>query len=226
MYMPGRGSEVRCTLWALAAGALRCRIEASRGRIAAWLRTVQNPDGGFGYWEGRGSDLVSTAAAVGVVRRLSATVPELLDSSALRAFVDRCIGRDGDGSAAMPGTEPTLRQGLQALRIRHGLDDADPAALASLLGRHRVRGGGWANSGARLPDLLTTYEAVATADLHGLPVDEGHLRRFVDRVQSEGGTAWSPLAPGSGGPLADALGVLLRRRTEGELRILPDLVLS
>lgn len=227
MYMPARGSEIRCTLWGLTAGAFAgAGSTTSRRRVAEWLGTVQNPDGGFGFWEGRGSELLSTAAAVGVVRRLGATVPELLDASALRTFVERCTGSHGDGGAAMPGTEPTLRQGLQALRIRHGLGDADPAALASLLDRHRVRGGGWANSGARLPDLLSTYEAVATADLHGHPVEDGHLRRFVDRVQSEGGTAWSPLAPGSGGPLADALGALLRRRTEGELRTLPDLVLS
>ncbi|WP_280641320.1 prenyltransferase/squalene oxidase repeat-containing protein, partial [Streptomyces afghaniensis] len=63
MYMPGRGSEVRCTLWALAAGAF-AGDRAARHRIADWLADLQNADGGFGYWEGRGSDMVSTAAAV------------------------------------------------------------------------------------------------------------------------------------------------------------------
>ncbi|MCH6162574.1 prenyltransferase/squalene oxidase repeat-containing protein [Streptomyces marispadix] len=228
MYMPARGSEIRCTLWGLTAGAFADEeARQERRRIAEWLRGLQNPDGGFGFWEGRGSELLSTAAAVGVVRRLGATVPRLLDAAALRGFVTRCLVPGDDGSAALPGTEPTLRQGLQAQRIRHALGEGSPQALTALLDRHRVRGGGWANTGARLPDLLSTYEAVATADLYELPVDTAHLSRFTDRVHSDdGGTAWSPLAPGSGGPLADALGSLLRRRAAGTLRVLPDLVLS
>ncbi|QPP07358.1 prenyltransferase [Streptomyces bathyalis] len=226
MYMPARGSEIRCTLWGLTAGAFAGEAaQPARRRIAEWVRGIQNPDGGFGFWEGRGSELLSTAAAVGVVRHLGAAVPELLDAAALRAFVSRCLGPD-ECTAALPGTEPTLRQGLQAQRIRHALGEGSPHAVTSLLDRHRVRGGGWANTGARLPDLLSTYEAVATADLYGLPLDAEHLRRFTDRVHSDGGTAWSPLAPGSGGPLADALGSLLRRRVDGALRALPDLALS
>jgi hypothetical protein len=228
MYMPARGSEIRCTLWGLTAGAFAGEESVEgRRRIAEWLRGLQNPDGGFGFWEGRGSELLSTAAAVGVVRRLGATVPQSLDADALRGFVTRCLVPGDDAGAALPGTEPTLRQGLQAQRILHALGEGSPQAVAALLDRHRVRGGGWANTGARLPDLLSTYEAVATADLYELPVDTAHLSRFTDRVSSDdGGTAWSPLAPGSGGPLADALGSLLRRRAAGTLGVLPDLVLS
>lgn len=248
MYMPARGSEIRCTLWGLTAGAFAGDdAEPARRSVAEWLSGLQNPDGGFGFWEGRGSELLSTAAAAGVVRQLGATVPQLLDASALRGFVARCLGPGDDGTAALPGTEPTLRQGLQAQRIRYTLGEGSPAAVTALLERHRVRGGGWANTGARLPDLLSTYEAVATADLHGLPVDTDHLRRFTDRVHGADGTAWSPLAPGGGGPLADALGALLRRRAAagpgtaaaavppgtpvppgaaGTPRALPDLVLS
>lgn len=228
MYMPARGSEIRCTLWGLTAGAFAGdAARPARRRIAEWLAGLQNPDGGFGFWEGRGSELLSTAAAAGVAACLGVEVPRLLDASALRGFVTRCLVPGEEGAAALPGTVPTLRQGLQAQRILHSLGEGSPQAVAALLERHRVRGGGWANTGARLPDLLSTYEAVATADLFGLAVDTEHLSRFTGRVHSEVGTAWSPLAPGGGGPLADALGALLRGRAAAPApEPLPALVLS
>jgi hypothetical protein len=214
MYMPGRGAEIRCTLWGLAAGAFGDprRHPDERRDMLAWVRSLQNPDGGFGFWEGRGSEPLSTAAATAVVALLGADVRRVLDAPALRSYA---AGVDAG----------RLRPGLQALRIRHALGEADPAALALLLDRHRVKGGGWANDGNRMPDLLSTYEAVATADLYGTGIDTAHLRRFTDRVRTGHGTAWTPLAPEGGGPLADALGTLLHRRTT-DVRPLPPLVLS
>jgi prenyltransferase beta subunit len=226
MYMPARGSELRCTLWGLAAGAF-AGDSGGRNRITSWLSQMQNPDGGFGYWEGRGSDLVSCAAAVEVARLLGVPVAVALNPAALRGFVRRCRhpcspGYDGPGSAA-----PRLRPSLQAVRVLHAVGDTDARALTVLLDRHRVKGGGWANSGNRVPDLLSTYEAVVTADLHGVPVDLVHLRRFVDRVHTSSGTAWTPMgAPASGGLLARCLAGLLRKRLSGSSRILPALTLS
>ncbi|MHC0429350.1 prenyltransferase/squalene oxidase repeat-containing protein [Streptomyces sp. O3] len=216
MYMPGRGSEIRCTLWGLTAGAFDDpeRDAAERAGILGWLRTLQNPDGGFGFWEGRGSDPLSTAAATAVVHRLGAEIDTVLDSAALASY-----------AASTP--TGALRPGLQVLRIRHALGQRGPEALRELLDRHRVRGGGWANTGARMPDLLSTYEAVATSDLYGVEVDREHLRRFTDRVRTRQGTAWTPLAPAGGGPLADCLGTLLHRRGAlGARDSLPPLVLS
>jgi hypothetical protein len=80
-----------------------------------------------------------------------------------------------------------------------------------LLARHEVRGGGFADSGNRIPDLLSTYEAVVTAARFGLPLDRDRLRVFADRVGGPNGTSWSPLAPDDGGPLARCLGALLGR---------------
>ncbi|MFD4669607.1 prenyltransferase/squalene oxidase repeat-containing protein [Lentzea sp. NPDC058450] len=212
MYMPGRGSEVRCTLWALAAGAFQ-DDPAGADRVLTWLRAMQNPDGGFGFWEGRGSDLVSTSAAVESVRLLGGNVAEVLDVAALKGFTD-----------TFPSG--TLRSGLQALRVRQSLGSADSQGVRLLLTRHHVRGGGWANEGSRMPDLLSTYEAVATADRHGVEVDTDHLGRFVRRVHTDRGTAWSPLAPPGGDALADCLGTLLHRRLHDGPGALPALTLS
>lgn len=212
MYMPGRGSEVRCTLWALAAGAFQ-NDPAGAARVLGWLRAMQNPDGGFGFWEGRGSELVSTSAAVEAVRLLGGDVADVLDVVALRGFID-----------TFP--VPTLRPGLQAMRVRQSLGTPDPRGVRLLLARHHVRGGGWANKGSRMPDLLTTYEAVVTADRHGVEVDTDHLGRFVNRVHTDRGTAWSPLAPAGGDALADCLGTLLHRRLHHGPGHLPALTLS
>ncbi|KNB50247.1 prenyltransferase/squalene oxidase repeat-containing protein [Streptomyces caatingaensis] len=228
MYMPGRGSEVRCTLWALAAGAFTGDASA-RARIVRWLASLQNPDGGFGYWEGRGSDMVSTAAALEIVTLLGATVGEVVDAGAATAFLDSCRRPDENGLAHgnVPGATATLRAGLQAHRALRLLGRDTSGATASLLARHRVRGGGFANEGNRVPDLLSSYEAVLAADRAGLPVDTGHTAAFLARVGTpEGGTAWSPLAPGSGGPLADCLGTLLARRLDEPKAALPALALS
>lgn len=227
MYMPGRGAEVRCTLWALAAGAFR-DDPAGSGAVSAWLTRLQNPDGGFGYWHGRGSDLVSTASAVEIRRLVGRAGDPPLDLRALGAFVDACDrspdGQDGHGN--VPGGPAALRSGLQAARVLDFLGRTERPAVARLLDRHRVPGGGWANQGARLPDLLSTYEAVATADRLGIRVDPDHLRAFVDRTGSERGAAWSPLAPPTDDPLATCLHRLLRRRLATPAGRLPALSLS
>ncbi len=223
MYMPGRGSEVRCTAWALAAGAFAADA-AGRGRVAAWLRATQNPDGGFGYWEGRGSDLVSTSAAVAVADLLGVPLRTVVDTGRMAAFVRTCAV--GDGYANVPGAGATFRAGAQALRVRAALGDGDRATLAALLVCHRVRGGGHANVGNRIPDLLSTYEAVLAADSCGIPVDTDHIGQFVARVESGVGTAWTPLGPPTGGPLAACLAALLRARVAGSRHTLPPLTLS
>ncbi|EME52520.1 prenyltransferase/squalene oxidase repeat-containing protein [Amycolatopsis decaplanina] len=223
MYMPARGSEVRCTLWALAAGAADADPTAPR-EIANWLTELQNPDGGFGYWEGRGSDLVSTAAAVETLRLLGIPVSEALDTARLAQFVFGC--RDEEGHRHVPGAPPTLRAGLQALRIREQLGQTVSGELAALLERHRVPSGGFANVGSRMPDLLSTYEAVVTADRQGIFVDSARLTVFLDRLVRPEGIGWTPLAPAGGGVLADCLGSLLRERNEGNRADLPALTLS
>lgn len=227
MYMPARGAEIRCTAWALAAGALAG--PESRQRVAEWLRQLQNPDGGFGYWEGRASDLISTAAAVEIALMLGQPPGELLDPAGLKAFIASCRRIDTDGGVSasnVPGAEPALRPGLQAARVAAALGEPDRAAAGRLLDRHQVRGGGYASTGHRVPDLVSTYEAVATAVRFGLDVDQTGVHAFIDRVSSPDGIAWSPLAPGPGGPLASCLGALLTGWLRYPARPLPILPLS
>lgn len=224
MYMPGRGAEIRCTTWALAAGAFE-GAPHGRERIVEWLRSLQNPDGGFGFWEGRGSDMVSTAAAVEALALLGRSVAAVVDGRSLERFVHSCEDRAG-GWGNVPNAAPTLRSGLQAQRILHALGLTDGTATKTLLERHRVRGGGWAGTGRRMPDLLSTYEAVATADRFGLPLEVSHLRAFLERTAGEEGAAWSPLAPVGGDPLADCLHTLLLRRSADPTAPLPALTLS
>lgn len=224
MYMPGRGSEVRCTLWALAAGAFAADL-ATLSRIRAWLRnSLQNPDGGFGYWEGRASDMVSTSAATAIFELAGGAGTEAL--AGLAAFAASCQIMPGQ-YANVPGGQPTLRSTLQALRVLRHAEQADASAVRDALARHRVRGGGFANENARLPDLLSTYEAVLTADAFGLESDADHLGRFVRRVRTaSGGFAWTPLMQGSGGPLADCLGARLAARLASADAALPPIVIS
>lgn len=223
MYMPGRGAEVRCTLWALAADAFVGDM-IGRSRIARWIVDLQNPDGGFGYWEGRGSDMVSTVSAVEILRLLGISPLRGVGAARLLSFVRSCA--HGAGHANVPGAAPTLRAGLQAQRLLAAVGQRAAPAASALLATHRVRGGGWANEGDRMPDLLSTYEAVLTADRLGLPVDDAHVARFLISADRGAGTAWTPLAPAGGGPLADCLGDLLRARLAGGPRALPALVLS
>ncbi|MFI1016619.1 prenyltransferase/squalene oxidase repeat-containing protein [Streptomyces sp. NPDC020965] len=212
MYMPGRGAEVRCTLWAVAAGAFAAD-PAGRSVVTDWLSGLQNGDGGFGYWSGRGSDLVSTASAVETLRLLGAPVPAVVDVDALLGFTAACARPDG-GYGHVPGAPSSLRATLQAHRVlaAAGAPVPDPTPA---LERHRVRGGGFANEGNRLPDLLSTYEAVVAQERAGLPVDTGRLAVFLRSVDRPDGTAWTPLAPTGGGPLAGALGALLRATADG-----------
>lgn len=226
MYMPGRGAEIRCTLWALAAGAFP---DEGRPRqvIREWLARLQNPDGGFGYWHGRGSDLVSTVSAVETARLLAGA--PALNGDGLSAFVrqcDRSTTEDGFAYGNVPGATATLRSGLHAARILAHLGSQDARAVAGLLAHHRVRGGGWANQGNRLPDLLSTYEAVATADRFGIPVDDRGVDAFLARTATPAGGSWSPLDPTDGDPLAACLRRLLRRRLAVPSSELPALSLS
>ncbi|MFJ4430682.1 prenyltransferase/squalene oxidase repeat-containing protein [Pseudomonas sp. NPDC089395] len=221
MYMPGRGAEVRCTNWGLAAGAFTEQTEP-RQAIGHWLASLQNPDGGFGFWEGRGSDMVSTASAVSILRQLGDDSG--VDLAAIETYVASC--RQVQGYAAFPRGETSLRAGLQALGCLAYIGHDVTQAAAELLAAHKVRQGGYANHGQRIPDLLSTYQAVALAADLCLPVDLPHLRFFLDKVRSAAGHAWSPLFLQGVDALSSCLGRLLEAFAHGQRQRLPNLQLS
>ena len=207
MYMPGRGAEVRCTHWALSAGALRDNPSA-RSTAATWLAGMQNPDGGFGYWEGRASDLVSTASAVETALTLLAS-PASLDTEAVKKFVHKCAKADGTFSV-VPGAASTARSTLQALRILNLLDEDVKEQAHAVINRHQAPSGGIAATGRRLPDLATTYEAVVTSQRVGLSHLITDLGSFLARLTSGKAVSWSPLAPPTDELMPAALAALLR----------------
>ncbi|MNG68879.1 Prenyltransferase and squalene oxidase repeat protein [compost metagenome] len=221
MYMPGRGAEVRCSNWGLTAGAFADRPEA-RKAIGHWLASLQNPDGGFGFWEGRGSDMVSTASAAAILGQLEGDAG--VDLSRLEAFVASC--RQQAGHASFPRGQTSLRAGLQALSCLAYLGQQVRQPLAELLLAHKVRQGGFANQGQRIPDLLSTYQVVTLASAVGLAVDLPHLRFFLDKVRSGNGHAWSPLYLQGHDALSDCLGRLLADFAAGLRERLPNLHLS
>ena len=223
MYMPGRGAEVRCTLWALQAGAFH-DSPRTLDAIGSWLGALQNPDGGVGYWKGRGSDLVSAASAVEILGLTGAR--DALDRDRLVDFVHACAGPGHAEYGNVPGAAPTARSAFHALRVMDVAGRADRGDVVDVLERHGVRGGGWANEGRRMPDLLTTYEAVMTADRFGIDVETDRLDAFLERTSSGGRAAWSPLAPPTDEPMAATLHELLRRRASRTVHPLPALSLS
>ncbi|AGZ35250.1 MAG: prenyltransferase/squalene oxidase repeat-containing protein [Pseudomonas sp.] len=221
MYMPGRGAEVRCSNWALAAGAF-ADLPASRGAIGQWLATLQNPDGGFGFWEGRGSDMVSTASAVAVLRQLNDDAG--VDLAQLEAFVASC--RKSGGHATYPRGQATLRASLQALGCLAFIGQDVRQAVMPLLEAHKVPQGGFANQGRRIPDLLSTYQAMALMSDLDITCDLAHLRFFLGKIRSEQGYAWSPLYLPGHDALSTCLGRLLEAFAEGKRQRLPNLYLS
>ncbi|MET9954794.1 prenyltransferase/squalene oxidase repeat-containing protein [Streptomyces sp. NPDC006339] len=218
MYMPGRGAEVRCTLWAVSALKAAGRRPLDADRLVAWLRLLQNSDGGFGFWHGRGSDMVATVSALEILATVGRPL-EGLDAAALRRFLDAC--RDADGYRFAPGGSVTCAATAQAVRALHLLGDRDGArAEAKLLEPFRSPLGGFSAVPRHLPDLASTYQArltartlagaASTAGATGTDGEGDGLDRFLAKIRRPGeGHAWSPLGRGSGGPLADALGALL-----------------
>jgi prenyltransferase beta subunit len=207
MYMPGRGAEVRCTQWAAAALTRAGTPGLDAERLVAWLRRIQNADGGFGYWHGRASDMVATAAGVETLLILGRDVGSL-DTPGLAAFVASC--RADDGYSHTPGGRVTAAATAQALRIRMAIGGESAEADASLLDRFASPLGGYAATPRDIPDLLSTYQVILTRQGMNLGIDDDSgLERFLAKVRRGDGYAWSPLGERSGGSLAAALGACL-----------------
>jgi hypothetical protein len=223
MYMPGRGAEVRCTLWA-AAALNRTGSGLDSVRLGPWIRGLQNVDGGVGYWVGRGSDLVSTTAAVELAEITGWSPAEVLDRDGVLRFLDRC--RTRDGHAPVHGAETTLAATAQAVRVGHALGvPTDPERVTELLRPWASALGGYAATPRAVPDLLSTYQAVLALERLGRTWDRRHVGRLLRRLAVDGGYAWSPLSHRPGGVLAGSLGRLLATAAAGDAVPLPPLSL-
>jgi prenyltransferase beta subunit len=211
MYMPGRGAEVRCTLWAIAALSFAKERLLDRNRLYQWFSELQNPDGGFGYWHGRGSDLVATVSAIETLQYLGLNGEHKVDFSKVEHFLLQCESETG--MKFSPYGEDALSttcQGIRALLIV-GMEEK-ARSLATLIPKHVSRLGGYAAKTGGLPDLISTYQSILTLQTLEQDWDTSSLERFLSKVQQpEGGYAWSPLSRKQAGPLAACLGELLHQ---------------
>ncbi len=217
MYMPGRGAEVRCTLWSIAALDFSEERLLDKTRLYQWYAELQNPDGGFGYWHGRGSDLVATVSALESLQYLGLKGEHSVDLPKAGQFLLQC--EDSAGIKFAPNGDVTLGTTCQGIRglLAVGLEEK-ARDLAALIPKCASRLGGYAvePSGA-LPDLLSTYQAVLTLQVLELDWDTNALSRFLNKIrQSSGGYAWSPLSRSQAGPLATCLGELLQQTVEAQ----------
>jgi hypothetical protein len=210
MYMPGRGAEVRSTLWAVSALRASGHTTLDAERVAGWLRRNQNTDGGWGYWEGRASDMTATASAVEALAQLGQPM-DLLNTRVLAEFVSSC--RTSEGYRHIPGGPVTCAATAQALRVLDlSGDGASARRETHLLDSFVSRLGGFATRPRDVPDLVSTYQGVLTLQSLGLAVDQAGLDRFLEKVRlGDGSYAWSPLSRRPAGVLADALGSQLVR---------------
>jgi prenyltransferase beta subunit len=217
MYMPGRGAEVRCTLWAISALRHARRRQLDADQLTAWFQHIRNPDGGYGYWHGRGSDLVATVSVIEALDQLDRPgSQEAAETTA--GFIRRC--RTAEGFGFVPGQEVTAASTAQGIRALALLDRPLPATEAEqLLARYSSRLGGYGQHPRQPPDLVSTYQVVRTQQVVGLPVDRAALSRFVARIQlPDGETAWSVLGS-SGGVLARCLGHHLDHAAQTDHRL-------
>jgi hypothetical protein len=218
MYMPARGAEVRCTLWAVAALHLVDAPSLDEDRLLRWFQTIQNTDGGFGYWHGRGSDMTATISALECLDYL---YPARRQSAAIlvraRQFLQtRCAD-------LRPG-EPPLTLICQASRGLSITDDPDKArGLAASIVDYQSRLGGYGATARSLPDLISTYQAILTYQHLNWQWDADLLATFLERIRLSNGFAWTPLGKEPGGLLAMCLARLLAQLLDDPDMFLPRL---
>lgn len=226
MYMPGRGSEVRCSLWGICAGAFS-NFKEIKHNITEWLiESIRNPDGGFGYWEGRASDVISTTAAIELIYL---TKPEILKNIRKKAeeFFESCRF-DEQLFRNVPGGKPSLRSTLQTYRALNRLGcNINSHLISNILDQYKVKGGGFANEGNRFPDLLSTYEAILTSDTFNIDIDYSHLKKFIDSIKLDSHRfSWSPIVKIEGGKIANCFGKNLDLRCIKVRLSIPPILIS
>lgn len=219
-YMPARGSEARSANWAVTALDISGSLTDPDG-IGEWARQAQNPDGGFGPWEGRASNAVSTCSVVAALSLALDDPASAIDVGAVAGWLKRVLAAQpvGDPDAdlvelsALTCAARTIGVSLDTRPIR--------AALAI-----RRRGKAWTRNRSSMPELLATYSALtahqALGDLELVIHDAAAWTRSLPADSD--GTAWSALGSGGAGPLPSALAALILAASEHGVR-LPNLTL-
>ncbi len=210
MYMPARGAEVRCTLWTLSALNATRQMQLDAQRITRWFKEIQNPDGGFGYWYGRGSDILATVSVLESLQLLNVAIDEI-NRDHVAQFLQRCSTEVGIKYS--PGGDIVLATTCQGIRgfLLLGMSN-EAEKYISTIAAYASKIGGYAAQPGGVPDLLSTYQAIFTQQVLGVHWEIDTVRRFLNKVrQSTGWYSWTPLSRQDAGPLATCLGLLLDR---------------
>jgi prenyltransferase beta subunit len=210
MYMPARGAEVRCTLWALCALRAAQQPQLDTQRVIRWFREIQNPDGGFGYWHGRASDILATVSVLESLQLLNVPLDEI-DCDHVAQFLQSCSTEIGiKYSPEGDMTLSTTCQGMRGFLLLCMSNEAEK--YIPIIAAHASRIGDYAAQPGGIPDLLSTYQAILTHQALGVHWELDTVRRFLNKVrQSTGWYSWTPLSHQDAGPLATCLGMLLDR---------------
>ncbi|MEU6139021.1 prenyltransferase/squalene oxidase repeat-containing protein [Streptomyces sp. NPDC047081] len=93
--------------------------DAQVGKAVRWLKSVQNKDGGWGYFAGGASDANSTSVVIGALAQGGVTVPNLRKDGkspydALLKLALPCGGKDGGAFAYQPDKKGELTANADA----------------------------------------------------------------------------------------------------------------
>ena len=204
-FMPGRGSEARSALWAVTALDRNGRLGKEMD-LAQWAAAAQNPDGGFGPWEGRASYAVSTNAVLEALTIAGHDLSCTIDISAAGTWIESTLASCPIGHSTADLVDlSSLVCAASTIEL-----SVDTRAARAALAMHR-RGSAWRRDRRSLPGLLATYVALtahqALGDLERV-IDEA--ADWVRRLPTDAsGTAWSAFSVTGGGPVPTALAALI-----------------
>jgi len=163
--------------------------------VVNWLRSCQNPDGGFGVSTNLPSDMDSTARAVEALAILGS---EPADADACAAWLESCHN-DGGGYAGEPGWHSNTAWTALAIGALQtlGRDLVDPDRTASWLNGIINQDGGNGSSpvtgrmayhpGWTSAADYTGYKAVALKALGAEISDAGKMSAYLRRLQTDEG---------------------------------------
>ena len=218
-YTPSRGAEARSAMWTTNAFAFH-RRHNEKWALERWAPAVQNPDGGFGPWEGRASNAVSTNAVLSVLILTGHCPGDAIDQPAVERWINRAWpSRPIDYESTDLIEMSSLVCAANALGLK-----LDEQPLRSVLEDCRCDGA-WRRSPGTFPDLLATYVALTAHQVLGeLGIVLPKAAEWVRSLSTDdSGTAWSKLSRTGGGPVPTALASLILAAESGNP--LPNLTL-
>ncbi|MER7400974.1 prenyltransferase/squalene oxidase repeat-containing protein [Streptomyces sp. NPDC000070] len=179
--------------------------DAVTGKAVAWLKSVQNKDGGWGYAPGGASDTNSTSVVIGALTAVGEK-PEQVEKggkSPYDALLKLALGCDGDGAGAF-AFQPDEKGKLAANA------DATAAGVLGALGKGMVvKGSRQKEAGEACQDEKTPEQAAANgaAYLTKALAEDGHLTSALpgsDPQPDYGNTADAVLALAAQGDTGQA----------------------